>query len=97
MRVKGEFVFKSLNERDGGEFVNDKGQKIKYDSKYLLKVDERTEDGIFDRVFSVNKENTELINQIRQCPSYSDVEIEFDVKMYNSQVKLVPISFEVIS
>lgn len=96
MKVKGQFVFKSLNERDGGEFTNDRGQKIKYDSKFLLKVDERTDDGIFDRVFTVSKENTELINQIRQCPSYSDVEIEFDVKMYNSQVKLVPISFEVL-
>ena len=40
MIAKGKFKFKSIEEKDGGEFTNAQGQKIKYDSSYSIKVDE---------------------------------------------------------
>ena len=92
MKTNGEFIFKTIEEREGGEFVNDRGQKIKYDGKYVIKLDEKSEDGkINDRRFSIDKKDTELINQFKSLPSYSDVNIEFDVRIFNSQVRLVPV------
>ncbi len=92
MKTNGEFIFKTIEEREGGEFVNDRGQKIKYDGKYVIKLDEKSEDGkINDRRFSIDKKDTELINQFKSLPTYSDVKIEFDVRIFNSQVRLVPV------
>lgn len=92
MKCQGNFVFKGIEEREGGEFVNSNGQKIVYDSKYVLKVDERGEDGkIYDRKFAIDKKETNLIKTLQACEPYSDIVIDFDIKIYNSQVKLVPI------
>lgn len=92
MKTSGEFKFKSIEEREGGEFVNERGQKIKYDGKYVIKLDEQSEDGkINDRRFSIDKKDTDLINQFKSLPTYSDVKIEFDVRIFNSQVRLVPV------
>ena len=92
MKTSGEFKFKSIEKREGGEFVNERGQKIKYDGKYVIKLDEQSEDGkINDRRFSIDKKDTDLINQFKSLPTYSDVKIEFDVRIFNSQVRLVPV------
>lgn len=92
MKTSGEFKFKSIEEREGGEFVNERGQKIKYDGKYVIKLDEQSEDGkINDRRFSIDKKDIDLINQFKSLPTYSDVKIEFDVRIFNSQVRLVPV------
>lgn len=92
MKTSGEFKFKSIEEREGGEFVNERGQKIKYDGKYVIKLDEQSEDGkINDRRFSIDKKDIDLINQFKSLPTYSDIKIEFDVRIFNSQVRLVPV------
>lgn len=33
MKACGKFIYKSLEKRDGGEFVNSNGQTIKFDEK----------------------------------------------------------------
>ena len=51
MKCVGKFKFKGLVKREGGSFTNDRGQEITYKESYLLKVDESTENGIYERGF----------------------------------------------
>lgn len=91
MRCKGNFVFKSLTTRDGGEFTNQEGQVIKYDTAYILKVDEETDNGIMERKFKFPTTNKEFAKALKELSSYTRVCIEFDVSFYNNQVRLLPI------
>ena len=91
MLCAGNFVFKSIGERKAGEFLNDKGQTIKYDTCYLLKVDEQTDKGIFERQLKVNKDNQVILNQLRSKKTYDKINIQFDVVLYNGGVRIIPL------
>lgn len=91
MRCEGEFVFKSVNKRDGGEFTNDKGNAISYDPMYILKLDEQTERGIQERTFKFPTTNTELYDTLVSLDAYTKINVLFEIVLYNSQAKLLPI------
>lgn len=91
MRCKGNFVFKSLDKRAGGEFTNDKGDVIKYDDAYVLKVDEDTNNGIMKRKFKFPTTNTVFADNLKGLEPYTRVCIEFDISFYGSQVKALPL------
>lgn len=91
MKCKGNFVYKSLEKRSGGEFTNDKGQVIKYDEAYILKVDEETDNGIMERKFKFPTTNKVFSDILRELEPYTRVCIEFDVSLFNNQVRLLPI------
>lgn len=91
MRCKGNFVYKSLTTREGGEFTNPQGQVIKYDTAYILKVDEETDNGIMERKFKFPTTNKEFAKTLGELSSYTRVCIEFDVSFFNNQVRLLPI------
>ena len=59
MKCKGEFIFRGIERREGGNFINEKGDTISYKPSYKVKVDEVTEKGVFERVLKVAEENTE--------------------------------------
>ena len=40
MICKGLFIFKNIKRKDGGEFVNQQGQKVSYKPSYEVKFDE---------------------------------------------------------
>lgn len=90
MIAKGKFKFKSIEEKSGGEFVNSQGQKIKYDGSYSIKVDEITDNGIYERRFKVNLNENSLISKLKQLNPYTDVEITFYIQFYGNSTKVVP-------
>ena len=93
MKCVGKFKFKGLVKREGGSFTNDKGQEINYNASYLLKVDESTENGIYERGFKV-ADDSSLVPSLLQLKPYQDITLEFDVILYNSSIKLVPIAIK---
>ena len=66
MKAKGEFVFKGLDKRAGGEFLNDKGQKVSYNEAYVLKVDELVDGSINERKLKIDTANTSLIDNLKK-------------------------------
>ena len=91
MKCVGEFVFKGIEERQGGEFVNDRGQNIKYDGSYILKVDEKTDKGIYERKLKINKDNITLVNKLKSIEVYKPIKISCDVSFYGNKVTVVPV------
>lgn len=91
MKCIGNFKIKSLTKKNGGEFTNDKGQVIKYKESFVLKVDEQTENGIFERIFKVSADSP-LISQLNGLKPYDDIVIEFDVALYSNRISLIPIA-----
>ena len=91
MKCQGKFKFRGLTKKDGGKFQNSEGREISYKESYSLKVDEMTEKGLIERNFKISLENTQLINELAQLDLYEDIELEFDVNIYNSRITLVPL------
>lgn len=91
MKAYGKFIYKSLEKREGGEFVNPQGQKIKFDESYVLKVDENIDGSINERKLKVDKNNIGLVNQLKDLTPYKEIEIECDVVMYQNACKLIPV------
>ena len=94
MQCKGEFVFKCLDMRDGGEFKNDKGQNIQYDSCYILKVDEFSEKGINERKLKIDKNNQILVNKLKNVKPYEHIVLVCDVVLYGSNAKVIPVDLD---
>lgn len=91
MKCRGFFVFKSLNKRDGGEFTNAQGEVVIYDDAYIIKVDEETENGIMERKFKFPTTNKALYDSLHELKPYTRIELEFEVSLYNNQVRLIPL------
>lgn len=94
MQCQGKFVFKGIEEREGGEFLNDKGQKIKFAPCYQIKVDEMVEGKVEDRTFKFSIDNKYLFNKFKNLEIYDNVSIDFNVEIYKTSVKLVPIEVD---
>lgn len=92
MKAKGEFVFKGLDKRAGGEFLNDKGQKVSYNEAYVLKVDEVVDGSINERKLKIDTANTSLIDNLKKLKPYDKIELECDVVLYNNSAKVVPVA-----
>lgn len=90
MKCKGEFIFRGIERRDGGNFINDKGETISYKPSYKLKVDEQTENGLIERIFKISEEQTQLINFFQTLDNYSKIIILFDITFYGTKINLVP-------
>lgn len=91
MKSTAKLIFKGIEKREGGEFVNDKGQKIKYDGSYVLKADEQTDNGIYERRFKIPLTNVSLIESLKLKKAYDELTINFDIQMYGNNVRIVPI------
>lgn len=90
MKCEGKYVFKSIKTRDGGEFTNDKGQKVKYKPSYIVSVDDIQGADILARQFKFSEDNNELASKFKNINPYEDIIISFDVEIYNNNVRLVP-------
>ena len=93
MKCVGKFKFKGLVKKDGGSFTNDRGQVITYKESYLLKVDENTDRGIYERGFKISADS-ELVMPLSKLQPYQDVTLEFDVNFYRNSVSIVPIAIK---
>lgn len=92
MKAYGEFVFKTLEKKSGGKFLNDKGQEIEYGDKYQLKVDEVSSDGINERKFNVDINNLSLVSALQKMKPYEKIKLECDIVIYNSSAKVIPVA-----
>lgn len=93
MKCVGKFKFKGLTKKDGGSFTNDKGQEIIYKPSYSLKLDEMTEEGIYERLFKI-ADDSALVSSLQQLKPYQDITLEFDVILYANSIKLVPVALK---
>lgn len=89
MKCSGIFVFKSLSHKAGGEFKNEKGDVIKYDSSYSLKVDELMDNGdINERKFKVSEKQVVLINDLKSLEAYQKIILNFNVTIYATKISI---------
>jgi len=91
MKCKGNFKYKGLQKRDGGVFKNNKGEEIQYKESYVIKADEETENGIYERSFKIPVDSP-LVKDLKDLELYTDIEIEFNVRIYGSRISVTPIS-----
>lgn len=97
MKCSGKFIFRGLDKREGGEFTNERNQLIKFDGSYVLKLDEVTEDGVFERKLKFPLTNTLLLDKVKNLKVYDEVNVLCDISFYNNQVKLIPIDVALVS
>ena len=90
MICSGNFVFKEIEKKDGGEFINDKGHKITFDPTYQVKVDENVEGKIQERIFKFKQTNKALAQKFEELKTYDSISIDFNVELYKNSVKLIP-------
>lgn len=96
MKAKGLFMFKDLQDREKGSFTNQEtGEVVEYDACKILVCDELDGSKIKERRFKLSDENASLINDLKSLEPYTKITLEFDVVIYNSNAKIIPISFEV--
>lgn len=89
MRCQGDFIFKTLTHRDGGAFKNDNGDTVNYKSAYILKVDERLDNGdIQERKFKIAENKTSLINFLKDVETYAEIILTFNLNIYNTRIIL---------
>lgn len=84
-------VFKGLAKREGGEFTNERGQKVTYDESYLLKFDEEVNGDVFERRLKFPITNKQLANKLKDLDIYSKIVLICDVQLYTSSAKIVPV------
>lgn len=89
MICKGNFKFKSITKRDGGDFINEMGERIKYKPCFSLKCDELTDKGIFERTFKLPLDS-KLISIFSDMEPYTDIELTFDVVIYGNRISVTP-------
>lgn len=90
MKCVGNFKFKGLTKREGGSFTDSNGKVINYKESYSLKVDEQTENGIYERQFKVAIDSP-LIPELSTFELYDDITLEFDVKIFGSKITVIPV------
>lgn len=96
MQCQGKFNYKSLGKREAGEFKNERGQLIKYNESYALKVDEILNGNqVVERVFKFPTSNKTLYDKLSTLKIYDTVTLIFNVELYGSQAKLVPIDISI--
>lgn len=91
MKCQGNFVFKSVEFVEQGEFKNSTGDLIKYPAFYRLSVDEVQPDGkINDVKLKIPESAVDLVNQLRVFKPYEKISLECSVNFYSNGIRLVP-------
>ena len=93
MKCQGKFKFKGISKRNGGSFTNSQGEIVNYSESYILKVDEFTEKGIFERVFKLSIDSP-LVSQLSLLKPYDDIILDFDVILFGSSVRVIPVALK---
>lgn len=91
MQCKGDFIYKSVEKREGGTFTNGNGQDINYDMAYILKVDEVTQNGIYERKLKIDKSNNTLLTKLGQLKPYDHITLLCDIVLYGANARVIPI------
>ena len=96
MKGSGTVIFKSIESRDGGKFVNDRGQEITYQMCYIVKLDEIVDGKIKDLKLKVAEENKTLISNFKTLKPYTEIDLKFELDFSGANVKVVPVDFTIV-
>lgn len=91
MKCRGNFVYKGIEEKSGGEFTNNNGQIIKYDGSYSLKVDEVTETGVNEIRLKIPLTNKALVDKLKIKKIYDEIILDCNVQFYGNNARVVPV------
>ena len=91
MQAKGQFIFKSLRKREAGEFLNDDGKTIPYDSSFVITVDEDTDLGFKERTLKFPTTNTVLEHKLRELDPYTRINLLCEIVLYSSGARVLPV------
>lgn len=92
MKCQGKFKYKGIEKKDAGEFVDKNGVLIKYDAKYVIKVDEICNNVVCDTFFKVPIESP-IIPILSAKEIYSDLVLELEIQFFkNGTFKITPIN-----
>lgn len=91
MKANFEVVFKSVEKREAGSFVNDKGEEIKYDSSYVLKFDEIVDGIINQRTLKFPTVNEVLYSKLSNLKPYDKIVLEVEVLLFDRGARVVPV------
>lgn len=91
MKCVGNFVFKGIERKDGGEFTNEKGKLVKYDESFVVRLDEVEGDVISERKLKFPIDNTVLYNRLKSLKPYDHITLDLEVVLYNNQAKVIPV------
>lgn len=91
MECIGKFKYKGIEKKDGGKFVNDRGQEIEYKPSYHLKLDEMVDGVAYERKFKLPLDS-EVVPQLINKPLYYDITLKFDVAFFGSSSRVVPVA-----
>ena len=91
MQATGNFIFKSLRKREAGEFVNDEGKTIPYESSFVITVDEDTEAGIIERKLKFPTTNTVLEHKLKELEPYTRISLLCEIILYSSGARVLPL------
>lgn len=93
MKCQGQFVFKSIQHVDAGEFKTSTGDIIRYPSSYKLLVDENTPDGKINAVkFKIpeNERTVNLVNELKMLKPYQHIDMLCNIVFYDNSVRVIP-------
>lgn len=94
MKCQDNVVFKSVEERAGGSFTNDKGQAVNYDKAYVVRFDQENEKGVLSEHKAKFKgDNAQLFTKFKSLKAYDKINLIFEVSIQNSGCKLEVIDF----
>lgn len=80
MITDGKFIYKSIQKKEAGEFINTSGQKISYPARYEVKFDEIDENDVAnERKTNISLDQTELIEKFRRIKKYTEVKLRFEI------------------
>ena len=95
MKAKGIFMYKGIQDRKAGEFINkETGEVINYEASKILVCDELDGLNNRERRFKLPKSDTQLLSNLISLEPYTRIELTFDVSLYSANAKLTPESFE---
>lgn len=95
MKATGKVIFKGVEYKEQGSFVNSQNKVVNYPAKYKVKVDENVDGKIYERNLNVSADNMALVKRFQELQAYTPIMLECDVQIYMSRVTLVPVDFKV--
>lgn len=90
MKCEGSFIFKGIEKRDGGEFTNERGQKIVFKPTYQISLDEIVNGKAEPRTFKFPADNQFLADKFKSLKLYAGVIVNFEIELYKTNIKITP-------
>jgi len=97
MQATGKVIFKGIEYKEPGSFVNSQNKVVNYPASYKIKIDENVDGKIYERSMKIAESDMALVKRFQELKAYTPIVLECRVEMYASRVSLVPINFGIDS